>query len=76
MVAQTNIGPPEACVETRPIANGDGFLARVALKPCKGTATIVAAGYDADSGKVALTLDNGRALSLTAGQHIEEAEEW
>ena len=28
------------------------------------------------SGKVALTLDDGRALSLTAGQHIEEAEEW
>jgi hypothetical protein len=34
----------------------------------------VAAGYDAGSGKVALTLDDGRALSLTAGQHIEEAE--
>ena len=28
------------------------------------------------SGKVKLTLDDGRVLSLTAGQHIEEAEEW
>jgi hypothetical protein len=63
-------------IETRPIADGDGFLARVALKPGKGAANIVAAGYDAGSGKVALTLDDGRALSLTAGQHIEEAEEW
>jgi hypothetical protein len=63
-------------IETRPIADGDGFLARVALKPGNGAATIVAAGYDAGSGKVALTLDDGRALSLTAGQHIEEAEEW
>jgi hypothetical protein len=63
-------------IETRPIADGDGFLAKVALKPGKDAATIVAAGYDAGSGKVALTLDDGRALSLTAGQHIEEAAEW
>ncbi len=52
------------------------MLAKVALRPSKGAAIIVAAGYDAGSGKVALTLDDGRALSLTAGQHIEEAEEW
>ena len=70
------IGLVNRRVETRPIANGDRFLARVALKPGKGAATIVAAGYDAGSGKVALTLDDGRALLLTAGQHIEEAEEW
>ena len=63
-------------IETRPIADGDGFLAKVALKPGRTTAIIVATGYHADSGKVALTLDDGRALSLTAGQHIEEAEEW
>jgi hypothetical protein len=63
-------------VETKPIEGGDGLLAKVALKSGKATACIVAAGYDADRGKVALTLDDGRALSLTAGQHIEEAEEW
>ena len=70
------IGLVNRRIETRPIANGDRFLARVALKPGKGAATIVAAGYDAGSGKVALTLDDGRALLLTAGQHIEEAAEW
>ena len=63
-------------IETRPIAGGDGLVARIALKPGKATAIIVAANYNAASGKVALTLNDGRALSLTAGQHIEEAEEW
>ena len=70
------IGLVNRRVETRPIAGGDGLIARVALKPGKATAIIVAAGYDAASGKVALALNDGRALSLTAGQHIEEAEEW
>ncbi len=55
---------------------GDGLLAKIALKPRAATASIVAAGYDTASGKVVLTLDDGRVLSLTAGQHIEEAEEW
>ncbi len=35
-------------IEMRPIAGGDGLLAKVALKP----------------------------RALTAGQHIEEAQEW
>ena len=70
------VGLVNRCIETRLIAGGDGLLAKVALKPAKVTAIIVAAGYDAASGKVTLTLDDGRALSLTAGQHIEEAEEW
>ena len=70
------IGLVNRRIETRPVADGDGFLAKVALKPGKATALIVAAGYDADGGKVALSLDDGRALSLTAGRHIEEAEEW
>jgi hypothetical protein len=52
------------------------LLAKIALKPRAATASIVAAGYDTASGKVVLTLDDGRVLSLTAGQHIEEAEEW
>ncbi len=63
-------------IEMRPIEGGDGFLAKVALKPGKGAARIMAAGYDPGRGKVALTLDDGRVFSLTAGQHIEEAEEW
>ena len=74
--ARHEIGLVNRRIETRPITGGDGLLAKVALKPGKATAIIVAAGYDAASGKVALTLDDGRALSLTAGQHIEEAEEW
>jgi len=48
----------------------------VALKPSKTAVGIVSAGYDLASGTVALTLADGRTLSLTAGQHIEEAEEW
>jgi len=48
----------------------------VALKPSKTAVGIVSAGYEPASGKVALTLADGRTLSLTAGQHIEEAEEW
>ncbi len=63
-------------VETRRIEGGDGLLAKVALKPSKAAAGIVSAGYDPSKGKVALTLDDGRMLALTAGQHIEEAEEW
>ncbi len=63
-------------VETRGIAGGDGFLAKVSLKPRLAAVGIVAASYDPDSGKVSLTLADGRMLSLTAGQHIEEAEEW
>jgi hypothetical protein len=52
------------------------FLAKVALKPRAATASIVTAGYDMASGKVELTLDDRRALSLTPRKHIEEAEEW
>ena len=63
-------------IETRRIESGDGWLAKVALKPSKGAAGIVAAEYDPNKGKVMLTLDDGRTLALTAGQHVEEAEEW
>ena len=63
-------------IETRRIEGGDGLLAKVALHPGKAAAGIVSAGYDPSNGKVALSLDDGRTLSLTAGQHIEEAEEW
>jgi len=48
----------------------------VQLKPSRAAVCIVSVGYDPGSGKVALTLDDGRTLSLTAGRHIEEAEEW
>ena len=70
------IGLVNRRVETKRIVGGDGFLAKVALKPSKAAVGIVSAGYDPGSGRVALTLANGRTLSLTAGQHIEEAEEW
>ena len=63
-------------IETKPIKGGDGLLARVTLKPPAAATEITAASYDPARGKVALTLRDGRVLSLTAGQHIEEAEEW
>ncbi len=63
-------------VETKRIEGGDGLLAKVALKPSRAAVAIVSAGYDSGNGTVALTLDDGRTLTLTAGHHIEEAEEW
>ena len=63
-------------IETRPIEGGDRLLAKVALKLSKAAAGIVSTGYDPSNGKVGLTLEDGRTLALTAGQHIEEAEEW
>ena len=70
------IGLVNRQVETKPIENRDGLLARVTLNPTNAATEIVTASYDPASGKVALILRGGRALSLTAGQHIEEAEEW
>lgn len=70
------IGLVNRRVEMRDIAGGDGFQAKVALKPSKTAVGIASASYDPVSCKVALTLEDGRTLSLTAGQHIEEAEEW
>lgn len=70
------IGLVNRCIETRSAEGGDGFLAKVALKPGKAAVGITSAGYDPARGRVALTLESGRTLSLTAGQHIEEAEEW
>ncbi len=70
------IGLVNRRVEMKDIADGDGFRARVALKPSKEAVGIVAAGYDPIGGKVELTLATGQMLLLTAGQHIEEAEEW
>jgi hypothetical protein len=70
------IGLVNRRVETRNIKGGDGCLAKVALKPSKAAVGIVSADYDPGSGEVALILDDGRTLSLTAGRHIEEAEEW
>ena len=63
-------------IETRRIEGGDGVLARIALKPGRAAVRIVSAGYDPANGKVTLSVDDARTLTLTAGQHIEEAEEW
>jgi hypothetical protein len=70
------IGLVNRRVETRRIEGGDGFLAKVALKPGRTAVGIVSAGYDPGTGRIALRLDDGRTLSLTAGRHIEEAAEW
>ena len=63
-------------VETRRIAGGNGLLAKVALKPGRTAVAIVPAGHDSGNGTVAPTLGDGRTLTLTAGHHIGEAEEW
>jgi hypothetical protein len=70
------IGLVNRRVETRRIVGSDGLLAKVALKPGKAAVGIVSAGYDPTSGMITLSLADGRTLLLTAGQHIEEAEEW
>ncbi len=70
------IGLVNRRVETRSIVGGDGFLAKVAPKPSRAAVGIRSAGYDPDSRRIGLTLDDGRTLSLTAGLHIEEAAEW
>jgi hypothetical protein len=70
------IGLVNRRVETRVIVGGDGVLAKVALEPTRAAVKITSAGYDVANGKVELRLANFRKLSLTAGQHIEEAEEW
>ena len=62
--------------QMRRIEGGDGLLAKVALTPGKAAVGIVSADYDPSNGKIALTLDDGRTLALTAGRHIEEAGEW
>jgi hypothetical protein len=70
------IGLVNRRVETRGTTGSDGILAKVALEPRPAAVRIVAASYDPASGKVSLVLADGRTLLLTAGQHIEEAEEW
>ena len=49
---------------------------RVSLHPPRNAVVITAAGYQPDAKIVHLLLENGQALSLAAGQHIEEAEQW
>jgi hypothetical protein len=70
------IGLVNRQAETRTIANDDGFLVKVGLKPGKTAVGITSAAYHSITGKVLLTLADGRRLLLTAGQHIEEAKEW
>ena len=57
------------------IVGGDGFWPRSRSAP--GSHRFHFGGrLRRGEWQVALTLDDGRTLSLTAGQHIEEAEEW
>nr|USU34127.1 hypothetical protein NG677_10915 [Methylobacterium sp. OTU13CASTA1] len=70
------IGLVNQRVEFRPTPDGDGVRARVARKADPHAASITTAAYDVRTGRVTLSLANGRTLSLTAGQHIEEAAEW
>jgi hypothetical protein len=70
------IGLVNRRVETRPVTGGDKVLAKVAVVPARTAIGITAAAYNPGSAKVTLNLADGSILSLTAGQHIEEAEEW
>ena len=49
---------------------------RVALRPAANAIAIRLVGYDPLSQLVRLELADGRRLSLVAGEHVEEAEEW
>jgi len=53
-----------------------GIQVRVALLSQPNAIAITSAGYDPPSQLVRLVLADGRRLSLVAGEHIEEAEEW
>jgi hypothetical protein len=53
-----------------------GIQVRVALRPAASALAIRLVGYDPPSQLVRLELADGRRLSLAAGEHIEEAEEW
>jgi hypothetical protein len=74
--ARHGIGLVNRKVETRPGDWKDGFRAKVALKPGVAAVGIVSAIYDPAAARVTLIVADGRKLVLTAGQHIEEAEEW
>ena len=50
--------------------------ARVSLYPPRNAVVITAAAYQPDAEIVRLLLEDGQALPLAAGQHIEEAEQW
>lgn len=73
---RNGIGLVNRRLETRSIPDGDGLRAKVALKPAPRAVGIESAAYDPGSGKVTLSLTDGRTLCLTAGHHIEEAREW
>lgn len=73
------IGLVNRRVETRITTAGDGedaLRAKVALKPGLAAVGIVSAAYSPVDRVVTLALADGRTLRLTAGCHIEEAEEW
>ena len=53
-----------------------GIEVRVALRPAANAIAIRLVGYDPPTQLVQLELADGRRLSLVAGEHIEEAEEW
>lgn len=71
------IGLVNRRIETRPRREGaDEILAKVAIAPGPNAIGITWAAYDPATAKVALALADGRQLTLAAGQHIEEADEW
>ena len=70
------IGLVHRSIELRPAANTDAVLAKVSLAPGRNAVRIVAATYESEEQAIGITLGDGRRLRLTAGQHIEEAEEW
>lgn len=74
--ARHGIGLVNRQAEIRPATNEDRILVKIALKPEGASVTIISAAYNAATGKIVVTLSDGRRLSLTAGHHIEEAKEW
>jgi hypothetical protein len=74
--ADRGIGLVSRRAKLRAIPTGDQVLVKVALAPADTATIIKSASYSPKNCKIGLTLENGIRLSLSAGQHIEEAKEW
>jgi hypothetical protein len=74
--ARHEVGLVNRRLETKPAGNADKILVKVAIAPGPNAIGIISTAYDPVTAKVTLTLADGQHLTLTAGQHIEEADEW
>jgi hypothetical protein len=72
--ATGGLGLVNRSLEIRPASVG--LLVRVTSRATASAVAIASAAYDPVVEKVRVVLADGRQLELSAGSHIEEAEEW